>query len=86
MRAIDVHAHSGEAVRETLSYEALGSEMVALVEIVPADDMKNAGVALETARMELELVLQVSDPAEAPLGLLERHTPNDSVHFISEID
>src|SRR5437667_183970 len=49
--AVDIDAHGGKAIGETFSHKALGRQVVALVEIVAADDVKNARIAFETARM-----------------------------------
>src|SRR5439155_25854781 len=56
VRAIDVDAHCRKAIRKTLGHKALGGEVVALVEFVPTDHVKNTRVTLKTARMQLELV------------------------------
>src|SRR5262245_31433117 len=49
---VDVRIHCAEAVRETFGDKTLGCEVVAFVKFVPADDLKNAGIAIEIGRMK----------------------------------
>ncbi len=52
MRTVDIGLHRREAVIETLSDEALRGEVVALVELVAAENMEQAGVALQRSGMQ----------------------------------
>src|SRR5678815_3173191 len=48
VRAVDVRAHGRKAVSEALRHETLRREVITLVKIVFAEDVKNAGVAFKT--------------------------------------
>ncbi len=58
--------------------------MVALVKIVTAEDMKDAGVTFEAGRVQSELGLKMPDPAQTLLGLLERYPPDDTVNLVAK--
>src|SRR5262249_31724563 len=51
VRAVDVHIHRGKPVREAFRHETLCREVVALVKIMVAENVKNAGITLEAGRM-----------------------------------
>ncbi len=84
MCAVDVRAHGRKAVSEALRHKTLGREVIALVKIVFAEDVENAGVTLETGRVERDAVQQMGDAAEPCFGGFEGHPPDQAVHFIAQ--
>src|SRR6185295_12175761 len=48
MRAVDVRAHGRKAVSEAFRHETLRREVIALVKIVFAENVEDAGVAFKT--------------------------------------
>ena len=85
MRAVDIDAHGGKAVGEAFSHKALSRQVVALVEIVAAEDVKNAGVAFEAARMQRDSILEMSNPPQTLFGLFERYSSDDSVNLVAQM-
>src|ERR1051326_1430661 len=84
MRAVDVHVHGRKAVGKAFRHKTLGREVITLVKIVFAEDMKNAGVTLETGRVQRDPVQQVMYATEPCFGSFERHAPHQSVDFIAQ--
>src|SRR5437868_1032476 len=86
MSAVDISVHCGEAVGEAFCDEALSGEMVAFVEIVLANDVKDAGIALQACGVKDDAVQQVNDSFDSSLGVLERNPAHDAMHFITKAD
>jgi hypothetical protein len=82
--AVDVHVHRREAVGEAFRDEALGRQVVTLVEVMLAQDLKNAWVTFETGRMECYAFEQMGNAAEASIGRLEGDASHQAVNFITE--
>ncbi len=51
MRAVDVRVHRRKTVSETLGDKRLRCQVVTLIEFMPADDVKDARVILQTRGM-----------------------------------
>ena len=84
MRAVDVCVHRREAIGKTLSDKRLGRQVVALVKLVATDDVKNAWVTFQTARVKRQPIQQMTDARESALRILEGHAAHHAVDFISE--
>src|SRR5678815_3895822 len=56
MRAIDVRAHGRKAVGKAFRHETLRGEVIALVKVVFAEDVEDAGVTFETGRVQGDAV------------------------------
>src|SRR6185369_16763814 len=84
MRAVDVRAHGRKAVSETFGDETLGREVIALVKIVLAENVKDAGVAFETGWMQCDAIQQMGDAAEPRLRYFEGHAADQPVYFIAQ--
>ena len=85
VRAVDVNTHRRKTVRETLSDKALGCEVITLIEITAADNVKNTRVAFEATRMQRESISDMSNPRQALLGLFKRYTSDNSVNFVAQV-
>jgi hypothetical protein len=59
VRAVDVRVHRREAVGKAFGNERLRGQMVALVELVTADDVEDAGITFQTRRVQRYFVEQV---------------------------
>jgi hypothetical protein len=86
VRAVDVRVHRGETVGETLGHETLRGQVVALVVVVTADHVKDAGIALQRGAVQLEPVEKVGDAAEAEVGRFERDAAHEPVDLVAEIE
>jgi hypothetical protein len=64
----------------------LRRQMIALVELILAENVKDAGVTVEIGGMDLDFVQDASQSAETVLGLLERNPPDQTVDFISQTE
>src|ERR1700691_4133973 len=53
---VDVGAHGGEAVGEAFAHKALSAQVIAFVKLLLSEDVKDAGVALQAGRMEMDAV------------------------------
>src|SRR5215213_6148260 len=84
VRAVDVRAHRRKAVSEAFRHKALGREVITLVKIVFAEDVENAGVTLETGRVQRDTVQQVSEPAEPRFGGFQGHATDQAVHLVAQ--
>src|SRR4030095_14420541 len=73
---VDVRIHCAEAVGETFGDKALGREMVAFVKLVPADDLKNAGIAIQVGWMKGDAIRKVTNSSEPLFRFFQR----DSSH------
>ena len=82
VRPVDVGVHRREAVGEALSDKALSGQVVALVEIVLAEDLENAGVALQSPRMQRELRDQMRDARQPMAGVLQSDSPHQPVNLV----
>lgn len=71
MRAVDVRVHGREAIGKTLRHEALRRQVVTFVKLMPTDDVKNAGVALEACGMQCYLVQQMLNPAQSAMWFFQ---------------
>jgi hypothetical protein len=60
--------------------------MVTLVKIMATDDVKNAGIALQTCRVERDLIKQVGDSLSPALGRLESDATHQTVHFVAPLE
>src|SRR5579871_4940794 len=84
MCAVDVHIHCGKAICKTLRYEAKGGQVIAFVELVASEDVKNARVAFEARGVQREVARQVSNSTQPLLGLLDGDSPYDSVDLVTQ--
>src|SRR5216683_4445928 len=84
MRAVDVHVHRREAVLKTLGHETLGSEVIAFVKLVLAEDMKNAGIAFNTRRMKLKTIKQMRDAAKSSLRVFDPDAAHQAMNLVAE--
>src|SRR5687767_7019881 len=84
MSPIDIHVHGRKAVCKTFRHETLGSEVIALVKVVMANNMKNARIAFKTGRVKNQPVEEMSDPAKPSFRCFQGNTPHQTVNFISE--
>src|SRR6185369_13711392 len=84
MCAIDVCAHGRKAVSEAFRHETLRCEVIALVKIVFAEDVEDAGVALKTGRVQCDSVQEMCDAAEPRLRGFEGHAADQPVYFITQ--
>src|SRR6185369_6329073 len=84
MRAVNVHIHRREAVGKTLRHEALSREVITLVKVVLAQNLKDARVAFETGRVQGHAVENVGDAAEPRFRRFERDPAYQAVDFIAE--
>ena len=73
MGAIDVCVHRRESVGKALGDKTLGGKMVALIELIPADDMKDGWVTLQASGVKLNAIQQVLDATKASLRILQRN-------------
>jgi hypothetical protein len=78
-----IDVHRGKAVRKTFANKALRRKMIALVEVDPADYVKNTRVAFNTRRMEHYLIEQVHDPSKPGVRVLYRYAPDNAVNLIT---
>jgi len=85
MRAVDVGGHRGKSVGKALGHEALGCQVVAFVELMFAQHVENAGIAVQTGGVELNSIVDIAQPAEAVLRLFERHAADEPMYFVSKI-
>src|SRR5436190_10520236 len=86
MRSIDVRVHRRKPIRKTFSDKALRSEVVTLIELVTAQDMKNAGITLEIRGMQNQLIQQMSNSAKSLLRRLESHSSNQTMDLIVQAE
>ena len=84
MRPIDVRIERRETVRETLRHETLRRQVIALIELVTAEHMKDARVTLQTCSMQNQSILQMQYPPKSLLRRLERHSPHQTMNLIAE--
>src|SRR5262245_27036717 len=82
---VDVRIHCAEAVGETLGDKALGREMVALVELVAADDLKNAGIAIQIGRMERDAIHNMTNSSEAAFRFFQRDSAHQAMNLIARV-
>src|SRR5688572_8067958 len=84
MRAVDVCVHRREAIGKTLRDKRLSGQMVTLVKLVAAKDLKNAGITFQAAGMKRQPIQQMANASESALRIFQGHPPHHSMHFISE--
>src|SRR5829696_7637081 len=82
--AVDVHVHRREAVGKTLSHEALRREVIALIEIVFAEYVENAGVTLQAGWVHGYAIEYMGDATEPGFRRLKSHTAHQAVHFVTQ--
>src|SRR5689334_10322215 len=83
VRAVDVDVHRGEAILKTLRDKALRGQMVALIKLITADYAEDAGITLQTPRVNMNPIDQMQNSSEMPLGIFERDPARDAVHFVA---
>ena len=59
--------------------------MVAFVKLVPADDLKNAGIAIKIGRMKRDPIHNVTNSREPVFRLFQRDSSHCSMNFIARI-
>src|SRR2546423_10760018 len=84
MRTVDVCVQCRKTVRKTLGDEALSGEMVTLVELVPAENVKDGGIALKRRRVQRQLVEQMRNSGEAPGRIFEGDPAHQTMHFVAQ--
>ena len=84
MRAIDVRIHRREAIGKTLGDKRLRRQVVTLVKLVAAKDLKDTGITFQAARMKRQPIQQMTNASKSALRIFEGHTTDDSMDFISE--
>src|SRR5215212_4809455 len=80
--AVDVHR--GEAVGKTLSHEALRREVIALIKIVFAEDVENAGITFQAGWVQGYAIEYVGDATESGFRRIKSHTAHQAVHLIAQ--
>jgi hypothetical protein len=85
VRAVDVRVHRREAVGERLADERLRREVVALVELLAAEDVEDGGVRFQARRVHVDAVEQVLDAREAAPGVFERDAADEGVNLVAEV-
>src|SRR5262245_51996905 len=83
--SVDVRIHRAEAVGETLGDKALGREMVALVELVATDDLKNAGIAIQIGRMERDAIHNMTNSSEPLFRFFQRDSAHQAMNLIARV-
>ena len=68
---------------KTLGHETLRCQVITLVKVMPADDVKDARVTLQTRRVEHNLIQQVSDPGESSFRIFESYAPDQTVNLVA---
>jgi hypothetical protein len=58
--------------------------VVALGEVVAADDIEDRRVRLKARRVEVDAAGDVRDARKAARRVFERHAPHESVHLVAE--
>ena len=81
--AVDIGAHGGETIGEAFAHKALSAQVIAFIKLLLGENVKDAGVALQTGRMEVDAVQTTVQAAETLAGLLERDASNQSMHLIA---
>src|SRR5262245_22911646 len=84
MRAVDIDVHRREAVLKTLGDEALGCEVIALSELVTANDVEYAWVALKASGVKMYSVEEMGNASKATLRIFERYPPHKAVDLIAQ--
>src|ERR1051326_672444 len=85
MRAVDVCVHGRKAISKTLGHEALRREVITLLKIVLAEDVKDTRVTLEIRRMQGHAIQQVTDATESRFRRLEGHPPHQPMDLIAQV-
>jgi hypothetical protein len=62
----------------------LGRQVITLVKLVAAKDLKDTGIAFQAAGMKRQPIQQMTDASKPALRIFEGHTTNDSMDFITE--
>src|ERR1044072_1320830 len=86
MRAVDVCAHGRTPVCEAFGNEALRRQVITFVEVMLADDVKDARVTFERRGMQVQMIEYVNNPAKSALGVFERNSTHKAVHFIAQFE
>src|SRR5207302_11348789 len=84
MRAVDLLVHRQESVRESSTDQRLCREVVALVELMTSENVKDARIAFQAGGVQGYLVQQILDAIESASRIFERHAPHQPMHFIAE--
>lgn len=84
MRAVDVCIHRREAIGKTLGDKRLRRQVVTLVKLVAAKDLKDAGITFQAAGMKRQPIQQMTNASKSALRIFEGHTTHDSMDFIPE--
>jgi hypothetical protein len=82
VRPVDVSIHGAKAIGETFGNETLRSKVVAFVEIVATEYVKDTRIAFQICRMKSQTIQYVMDSPESPLWLFHRHPSHQAVDFI----
>src|SRR5204862_5310034 len=83
MRAVDVRVHRRDAIGATFGDERLRREMVALIELVAADDVEDRSVGFEARGMERDVLQQMSDAREAALRVFQGDAAHETMHLVA---
>src|SRR6185503_14263501 len=86
MCAVDVCAHGRKTVGEAFGDEALRRQVITFVEVILADDAKDARVTFERRGMQFQIIEYVNNPTKAALGVFKRNSTHKAVHFIAQFE
>src|ERR1043165_1726953 len=86
MRTVDVRVHGRKAIGETLGDEALGREVVTLIKLILADDVKDARITFQARGVQLQPIGKLPDSRESARRIFERDSPDEAVNFIAQAD
>ena len=84
MSTVDVRVHRRETVRKALGDETLRREVIALVKLVFAEDMKDARIAFNTGRMKLKTVKQVRDASKSSFRVFHADAAHQTMNLVTE--
>jgi hypothetical protein len=57
----------------------------ALVKLVPADDLKNAGITIQIGRMKSDAIYKVTDSSERLFQFLQRDSPRQVMNLVVRV-
>src|SRR5262245_42005883 len=86
MSSVDVSVQSRKAIGKTLGNETLGGEVIALIEIVLANDMKNARITFKARGMKCYLIQNARDAAYTPLRCFQSDSSDEAVNLITQAE
>ena len=83
MRALDVRQKRGEGVLKRIGDETLRRQVIKLVRVDLSDAGVNAGKALQTGGVKLDLVEDRRKPRKAMGRILQRRSPHQAVDLVA---